>query len=226
MSTTSNYLAVISGGMDSATLLYDLLGQGHGVQAVSFNYGQRHVRELAFAAELAGRNRVQHSIVDISNIGMLLTGSALTDAAVAVPEGHYTDQSMRATVVPNRNAIMLAIASGVAVARGLNGVATAVHAGDHPIYPDCRPGFIDQFNAMQQHAVQGHAADNFRVFAPYIEWTKDEICSRGAVLGVPFALTWSCYQGDARHCGKCGTCVERKEAFDLAGVEDPTEYAA
>ena len=159
-------------------------------------------------------------------MGALLTGSALTDAGVDVPEGHYTDASMAATVVPNRNAIMLSIAVGVAVSRGAGAVATAVHAGDHAIYPDCRPAFIEAIEREARIANEGFIADGFQVQAPFLLLRKDEIVRRGAALGVPFEETWSCYLGEDLHCGRCGTCVERREAFELAAVPDPTRYAA
>ena len=154
------------------------------------------------------------------------TTKRITDATVAVPEGHYTDASMAATVVPNRNAVMLSVAVGAAVARGASAVATAVHAGDHPIYPDCRPAFIDAVEHEARIGNEGFIADGFRVLAPFLSVGKDEIVRRGAAVDVPFAQTWSCYVGGERHCGRCGTCVERREAFELAGVDDPTAYEA
>jgi len=221
----SRVVTTLSGGLDSVTLAHDLAAEGHDVIALSFDYGQRHAKEIDFAARCADRLGVDHHVVDLRSIGSLLTGSALTDDAVDVPEGHYTDVSMMATVVPNRNAIMLSVAIGVAVARAASAVATAVHAGDHPIYPDCRPAFIDAIEHEARVANEGFIAADFRVLAPFLHLAKDEIVRRGAKLGVPFEETWSCYVGRAEHCGRCGTCVERREAFDLAGVTDPTRYA-
>jgi 7-cyano-7-deazaguanine synthase len=132
---------------------------------------------------------------------------------------------MSATVVPNRNAIMMSVGVGVAVARDADAVATAVHAGDHPVYPDCRPGFIDAAEHLARVANEGFIEAGFQIVAPFLHVTKDEIVRRGAELGVQFAETWSCYLGGERHCGRCGTCVERREAFELAGVVDPTAYA-
>ena len=163
-----------------------------------------------------------HKLIDIREIGKHLGGSALTDN-VDVPDGHYAEETMRITVVPNRNAIMLAIAFGVASGAKLDAVATAVHGGDHFIYPDCRPGFINAFQQMQNHALDGYA--NVELYAPYVNVPKSAIVSDGARYGTPFAETWSCYKGGDIHCGTCGTCVERREAFHLAGVEDPTTYA-
>lgn len=218
-------VTTLSGGLDSVTLAHALAAEGHDLIALSFDYGQRHAKELEHAARCAHRLGASHHIVDLRSVGALLTGSALTDPAIEVPEGHYTDASMASTVVPNRNAILLSIAVGVAVARGAAAVATAVHAGDHAIYPDCRPEFIDAIEHEARVANEGFIAEDFRVLAPFLHLAKDEIVRRGAALRVPFADTWSCYLGGELHCGRCGTCVERREAFDLAGVPDPTSYA-
>jgi 7-cyano-7-deazaguanine synthase len=201
-----------------------LADDGDDLIAVSFDYGQRHAKEIEHAARCAERLDAEHCVIDLRSVGSLLSGSALTDAAVDVPEGHYTDASMAATVVPNRNAIILSVAVGVAVARSADAVATAVHAGDHTVYPDCRPAFIEAFEREALVANEGFIRDGFRVLAPFLHLKKDEIVARGAGLGVPFAETWSCYVGGDQHCGRCGTCVERREAFDLAGVADPTTY--
>lgn len=218
-------VTTLSGGLDSVTLAHALSDEGAALVALSFDYGQRHAREIEHAARCAARLGADHHIVDLRSVGALLTGSALTDPAIEVPEGHYTDATMATTVVPNRNAIMLSVAVGVAVARGADAVATAVHAGDHPVYPDCRPAFIQAVEHEARVGNEGFISDDFRVLAPYLHVTKDEIVRRGAALGVPFAETWSCYQGGELHCGRCGTCVERREAFELAGVVDPTTYA-
>jgi 7-cyano-7-deazaguanine synthase len=161
-------------------------------------------------------------MIDIRDVGRQLSGSALTDD-VAVPDGHYAEESMRITVVPNRNAIMLAIAFGVAAARQAEAVGVAVHGGDHFIYPDCRPDFIDAFQAMQNRALDGYA--NVRLYAPFVHVSKADIVTEGTRHATPFDQTWSCYKGGDVHCGRCGTCVERREAFDLARLQDPTDYA-
>lgn len=222
----SAVVTTLSGGLDSVTLAHALAAEGHDLIALSFHYGQRHAKELDRAARCAVRLGAEHHEVDLRPVGALLSGSALTDAAVEVPEGHYTDASMAATVVPNRNAIMLSVAVGVAVARGAEAVATAVHAGDHTIYPDCRPAFIEAIEHEARVANEGFIAAGFRVLAPFLHLSKSEIVHRGAALGVPFEETWSCYLGEELHCGRCGTCVERREAFERAGLPDPTHYAA
>ncbi|WP_027055668.1 7-cyano-7-deazaguanine synthase QueC [Mesorhizobium erdmanii] len=216
-----NALVICSGGLDSVSLAHKVATEQKLIGLLSFDYGQRHKKELGFAAMCAKRLGVPHQIVDIRDVGRNLSGSALTDN-VDVPDGHYAEDSMRITVVPNRNAIMLAIAFGVAAAQQADAVATAVHGGDHFIYPDCRPAFIDAFQTMQNHALAGYA--DIRLYAPYVNMSKADIVSEGAKYATPFEATWSCYKGGARHCGRCGTCVERREAFDLAGITDPTDY--
>ena len=219
----SKAIALLSGGLDSVTLAYHLAAQGHTLHLLSFDYGQRHKQELEYAAKCAAALSAQHDIIDLSAITPLLSGSALTDD-IAVPEGHYTAPNMRVTVVPNRNAIMLAVAYAAAVAEGADMVATGVHAGDHPIYPDCRPEFITAFDLMERYATDGYAADGLHLYAPFVNMSKAEIVALGASLFVPYEDTWSCYKGGIAHCGVCGTCVERREAFQLAGVTDPTRY--
>ncbi|MHA6346131.1 7-cyano-7-deazaguanine synthase QueC [Roseivivax sp. CAU 1761] len=217
-----NTLVICSGGLDSVSLAHIVAAEGRLTRLVSFDYGQRHRKELDFAAAAAARLGVPHHLIDMTGIGAALTGSALTDD-IAVPDGHYAEETMKITVVPNRNAIMLAIGFGVAAANGDAAVATAVHGGDHFIYPDCRPGFTRAFEAMQRAALDGYA--DVVLDTPFVERSKADIVAAGAAAGTPFAETWSCYKGGARHCGRCGTCVERREAFHLAGIAEPTAYA-
>ncbi len=215
-------VVVCSGGLDSVTLAYRLAAAGDELILVSFDYGQRHLKELDFAALAAERLEARHERIDLSPVGRHLTGSALTGEE-AVPEGHYAEANMAVTIVPNRNAIMLSVAYGLAAAAGAGRVAAAFHGGDHFIYPDCRPAFAEAFARMQELALDGYA--EVALETPFLHWSKAEIAAEGARLGVPFEETWSCYRGEDRHCGRCGTCVERREAFDLAGVADPTDYA-
>lgn len=217
MSTT---LVLLSGGMDSTVALADALANGDTVHTLSVNYGQRHVREIDAARAVAIYYGVPHDILDLSSFGALVN-SSLTSPDMPVPEGAYDAPSMSATVVPNRNATFLMAAVGIAQSRGADQVVTAVHAGDHPVYPDCRPEFIDAANHTAQAATEGQVT----IRAPFVEMSKAAICRYGTRLEAPLHLTWSCYQGRDLHCGRCGTCTERAEAFHLADVPDPTEYA-
>jgi 7-cyano-7-deazaguanine synthase len=217
-------LVVCSGGLDSVTLAHRMAREERLSGLIAFDYAQRHAVELDYARACAARLDVPIDVVDLTSAARLLTGSALTETqAVKVPEGHYAEDTMRSTIVPNRNAIMLTIAFGAAASKGLRSVAAAMHGGDHFIYPDCRPAFTRAFAEMQRAALDG--VWNIALEVPFIELTKAEIVAAGAEIGVPFAETWSCYKGGDIHCGRCGTCVERAEAFYLAGVKDPTHYA-
>lgn len=216
-------VAIVSGGMDSVTLVYLMVSQGYDLSILAFDYGQRHKKELGYAEHCAKSLGSNFEVVDLSGVGRLLSGSALTDD-IDVPHGHYAEETMAVTVVPNRNAIMLSVAYGAAVARGAEVVAAAMHAGDHYVYPDCRPAFVEAFDRMERLAVEGFGYENLCLYAPFVHKTKAEIVEIGAGLGVPYEHTWSCYEGGEAHCGLCGTCNERKEAFELAGVPDPTVY--
>lgn len=218
-------VAIVSGGMDSVTLAHWLKGVYRDLHLISFDYGQRHRRELECAAWQAEHLGAQHTIIDISGIRPLLKGSALTDD-VAVPHGHYAEETMRATVVPNRNAIMLSIAWGLACSDEADVLACGVHAGDHFIYPDCRPEFIASLNESLRIGTVGHRKDSLELIAPFVNHTKTDIAAIGGTLEVPFEHTWTCYEGGEIHCGQCGACTERKEAFRDSGVPDPTEYRA
>lgn len=218
-------VVIASGGLDSTVLAYWLHARGTELSLVSFDYGQRHRVELRYAAATASALATPHEVVDLSALGRVLHGSALTDSGVEVPDGHYTDASMRATVVPNRNAIMLDIAVALAVVTQADAVAFGAHAGDHPIYPDCREPFATSFAHTASIANEGHLPSDFQVVAPFLASTKTDIVRLGAHLGVPFEQTWSCYRGGAQQCGTCGTCTERREAFHEADVTDPTTYA-
>lgn len=208
---------ILSGGMDSATLLYDLLAAGDQVDAIGIDYQQRHGKELDCAVELCRELGVRWDVLDLSTLSSFLTGSSQSDQSVAVPFGKYDEPSMKITVVPNRNMFMLAAAGAVAIARKADRLAYGAHAGDHTIYPDCRPEFVQTmakaFGLCDWHALGLHA--------PYLHMTKGDICKRGVTLGVPYANTWTCYVGGALPCGRCGSCTERAEAFEFAGVPDP-----
>lgn len=213
-----------SGGIDSVTLAHKIAAEHELVRLLTFDYGQRHAKEVEFAARTAQRLGARHDLVDIRALAQFLTSSSLIDgAADAIPDGHYAQETMKSTIVPNRNAIMLTIAFGIASGMQAEAVGIAVHSGDHFIYPDCRPAFVDAFRAMQEKALEGMG--EVALLAPFVQTSKAGIVTEGARLGVPFAETWSCYKGGEKHCGRCGTCVERAEAFHLAGIPDPTVYA-
>ena len=192
---------------------------------ISFDYGQRHKKELDYARRTADKLSLDHVVVDITNLTSLISKSTLTSDE-PVPDGHYAEENMRKTVVPNRNSIMLNIAAGYAITIGADALATAVHSGDHYIYPDCRPDFISSLTQTLKIANEGFVSDEFRIIAPFVHSPKDEIARVGHSLDVPWTDTWSCYKGFNIHCGSCGTCFERREAFMLAGVHDPTIYLA
>ncbi len=210
-------VAIVSGGMDSATLVYHLLDKRREVKCLSFDYGQRHKRELLAAEQLCLGKGLSWEKVDLTSLTSLLAGSALTSPEIEVPEGHYEEESMKATVVPNRNMIMLSIAIGHAISIGADTVAYGAHSGDHAIYPDCRESFATAMDLSAQLCDW----KEIRLLRPFIGIDKSGIASIGDKLGVPWSLTWTCYKGGDHHCGKCGSCQERIEAFAKAGVVDP-----
>lgn len=239
-------VAVVSGGLDSTTMLYQLVKDENVPYVVSFDYGQRHAKELEYARWNASNLKLPHTIVNLRWLSPVFNMAGSTSSLVGgsdVPEGHYAQDNMKATVVPNRNMIMLSIAAGLAVSSGAEFVATAVHAGDHFIYPDCRPDFItaldaailignEGFDGFHRGMIQkkkpegfgGASGEHFplpesglneygALYTPYLNKTKADIAYRAFELGVPINMTWSCYKGGEIHCGRCGTCVERLEAI-------------
>ncbi len=209
-----------SGGMDSIAALYHVLEVHEVVAALSFHYGSKHNdREIPFAKWHADRLGIPHLVVPLPFVGEQFE-SDLLDKGGEIPKGHYEEQSMKKTVVPFRNGIMLSIAAGLAESRGAGGVVIAAHSGDHAIYPDCREDFM---KAMSD-AIRLGTYVEVEVLRPFIAMSKVDIVRRGVDLGVDFSRTWSCYVGGEIHCGECGTCVERREAFLLAGIPDPTVY--
>lgn len=223
MKSPRKAVAIISGGLDSVTLGYFLQREGYTLDVLSFDYGQRHHKELHFAEEAAHALNAQWICLDLKRAGIkaVFQGSALIDDTLAIPPGRGEAANRRATFVPNRNAIMLSIAFAAAASTGAAIVALAVSAIDH-LTPDCRPAFLSAFEHMQQLALDGAAS--VRLEAPFQHKRKADIVTLGCELGVPFARTWSCYAGEDVHCGTCLTCCERREAFELAGVADPTIY--
>ena len=202
-------VVLFSGGLDSTVLVQQLIHDQASVRLLSINYGQRHKKELSHSSRIATSMNLPHRILDLPDLAELLSGSSLTDSSVELPEGHYAEESMKSTVVPNRNMILLAMAAGYALSIDFDTVAYAAHAGDHTIYPDCRPVFAD----AMQNALQLADWKDLRLHRPFVNLTKAELVRIGAKLGAPLHLTWSCYAGEESHCGKCGTCVERKEAL-------------
>jgi 7-cyano-7-deazaguanine synthase len=265
-------IAIVSGGMDSITMVYHLLNTGSIPHLLSFDYGQRHKRELDFALQCAQDLELKWSLVDLTSITGLINNSALTSKrvddmthdellasplthkhpaepvtlssgkkievdpvvtgwsdqrAIEVPDGHYAEENMALTVVPNRNMMMMSIAIGTAVNMKGHYIAAGMHAGDHAQYPDCRPQFVADMYITALSANKGFIADDFTVLTPWLHKTKNDIAQAAFDLGVPLSQTWSCYKGGDKHCGRCGTCVERLEA--IASVEtaidwDRTEY--
>jgi len=216
--TTKDGLIVLSGGMDSVTLLYEY--QDSLALAVSFDYGSKHnAQELPFARLHCERLGIEHLTIPLSFIGQYFR-SALLEGGGAIPKGSYDEENMAATVVPFRNGIMLSIAAGLAESRGLTKVYLANHFGDHAIYPDCRASFI---RPMHEAILQG-TSNAVEVTAPYTDISKGDIARHGKLLGINYAETWSCYEGGDLQCGSCATCIERREAMQEAGIEDPTHY--
>ena len=211
-------LIIVSGGMDSITLLYDR--KDTIALAVTFDYGSNHnAREIPFAQLHCQRLGIRHIVIPLAFMQQYFK-SSLLEGADAIPDGHYADENMKSTVVPFRNGIMLAVAVGIAESNGLSRVLIANHGGDHAIYPDCRPEFISAIDA----AAKAGTYVNVAIEAPYTNITKTDIARRGKSLGIDYSETWSCYKGGQVHCGTCGTCVERKEALREAGIADPTVY--
>jgi 7-cyano-7-deazaguanine synthase len=215
-------VVLCSGGMDSVAALYWARREHAVTAALSFDYGSKHNRrEIPFAADHAAELGIRHEVVSLPFVGRLFTSALLQDGG-EIPDGHYADDTMRQTVVPFRNAIMLSIAAGFAESIGAEGLVIAAHSGDHTIYPDCREEFMRAMgDAMREGTYAG-----IQLLRPFIALNKGQIAAEGTRLGVDFARTWSCYKGGAVQCGTCGTCVERREAFRGAGLPDPTAYAA
>ncbi len=204
--------------MDSTTMLHEF---AHRIAlAITFNYGSNHnAREIECARYNCALLGIELIVVDMPFVGELFESSLLSGAD-AIPEGNYDDNNMKSTVVPFRNGIMLSVAAGMAESRGLKHVMMANHGGDHAIYPDCRRGFVDAMSA----AIAEGTYDHITILAPYTDITKTDIARRGAALGIDYSHTYSCYKGGEKHCGRCGTCTERRQAFADANIPDPTDY--
>ena len=221
----SNKAVIIaSGGIDSSTLLYKIVKEGFEVYVLTFIYGQKHLKEIEYAKSIAEKLDVNHKVVDLSSMKVLLSGSALTDSSVEVPEVPETSEyyeTLQSTIVPNRNAIFLSIAIGYAVSLKANHVFFGAHFSDRGVYPDCRKEFVEAFQTAERLANDN---PEMVIDAPFVDIDKSDIVKLGAELGVPFKETWTCYKGGEKHCGVCSSCRERKRAFVDSGVTDPTEY--
>lgn len=211
-------LLVYSGGLDSTVLLHHLLDQNYSVRAISFAYGQKHFKELEIAQKNCEKLGIPHEILQVPLDAYF--SSTLLRGGGEIPEGHYESENMKQTVVPMRNLIFASIAAGYAASHKIPLIALGVHSGDHAIYPDCRPEFFDSVNATLSLADW----DQIQVKTPFIHFTKDQIVARGIEVGVDFASTWTCYKGQETPCGKCGSCVERLEAFSRNGATDSLSY--
>jgi len=215
-------VCLVSGGMDSIVALYHAHKEHEIVHGLSFNYGSKHnAKEIPFAQQHCGKLKIPHSTVDLDFIAKTFKSDLLATGG-SIPDGHYEELSMKQTVVPLRNGIMLTIAAGFAESREAEGLVIAAHSGDHAIYPDCREDFMTDMGG----AIKKGTYAQIELLRPFIVFTKAQIAKRGQELGVNFADTWSCYKGKDTHCGTCGTCVERREAFELSGVPDPTSYTS
>lgn len=212
---------IYSGGMDSFTALNKALIEGFDVYALSFDYGQKHGKELDYARNVCKDLSVRHKILDITSISGLFTSSSLVSATIDVPDGHYEEESMKSTVVPNRNMILISLAIAYAVDINAEGIWYGAHSGDHMIYPDCRPEFVEIMDQASKTA-------NFEpvyVHAPYLKTDKIGILKDGLKMGLDYSKTWTCYKGQDKACGTCGSCVERLEAFEENAIKDPLAYA-
>lgn len=213
-------LVVLSGGLDSTTALYWALSKYDEVETITFNYGSKHNDiENSYAKKTCEKLGIKNTVIHLGFINEYFKSDLLKSGG-EIPEGYYTAENMKSTVVPFRNGIMLSIAAGFAESNGCSAIVLGNHSGDHAIYPDCRPEFIDGIRKAIYEGTEKH----IEVISPFCDVSKTDIVKIGANLGVDFSLTYSCYKGQEKHCGKCGTCTERKEAFEQAGVEDVTEY--
>lgn len=210
---------ILSGGIDSTTLLYDIINQGYDVSVLSFDYNQKHKKELKFAEIITQKLGLEHKILDLTILNEL-SPSSLTRDNWDIPEGHFTNDNMKQTVVPNRNMVMLGLAGAYAMGIKATKLFYGAHLGDHDIYPDCRKEFVD----VMRQAIKLADWSEVDLEAPYLDIDKGDILIKGIKLGVDYSLTWTCYKGEEKACGTCGSCSERLEAFKKIGIEDPIKY--
>lgn len=218
---TNKAVVVYSGGMDSYTVLNKAISNGDSVYALSFNYGQKHSKELIVAAQVCKELNIPHKVVDITTINELMAGSSLTsDSKEAIPEGDYANENMTSTVVPNRNMVLLSMAIAYAVSLEAGKIYYGAHSGDHDIYPDCRPEFVEAMNAVS--LIANYQA--VEIVAPFLKSSKGDILAAGIEMELDYGKTWTCYNGREKACGKCGSCLERLESFAKHGLTDPISY--
>jgi len=215
-------VVIYSGGMDSYTVLHKAIEEGLTPFALTFDYGQRHVKEIQVASDVCKNLEINHKIIDITAINQLIGGSSLTDSSIEVATGDYDNSNMVNTVVPNRNMILLSLAIGYAVSIGAEKIYYGAHSGDHEIYPDCRPIFVEKMNEVA--AVANYQATE--IHSPYLKSDKIGILKDGLRMGLDYSKTWTCYNGREKACGLCGSCVERLQAFKENGLVDPIAYEA
>ncbi len=218
---------ILSGGLDSSTLAYWLKANGYNeIICITFDYGQKQIIELQYAKGIANKIGAEHRVIDMSFIKSFLSksNSSLTNSSINVPYGEYTKENMESTVVPNRNSMMLTMAWTIACVEKANALVYGAHGGDHYIYPDTRPEYFEAINKSLRMGSDGSRESNLNLLAPFINWHKSDIVQEGERLGVPFIETWTCYEGGEHHCGLCGACSERKKAFIIANIPDPTVY--
>ncbi len=218
---TEKAVVIYSGGMDSFTILNKAYKEGYELYALTFDYGQKHSKEIAYATRVCEELGINHRIIDITAINQLLQSSSLT-SSIEIPEGHYADDNMKSTMVPNRNMILLSLAIGYAIDIGASKVFYGAHSGDHAIYPDCRPEFVHAMNNVAKIANY----EPVEIVTPYLSGDKITILKDGLAMGLDYGKSWTCYNGREKACGKCGSCVERLEAFELNNAADPLEYEA
>lgn len=217
-------VVVFSGGLDSTTLLYHLHDKGYDITCISFNYGQKHIRELEHAKIVAKELHAKHKIIDLTFMHDFILSSSLVNNEITNPKAEYDRDNMLTTVVPNRNTMMLSLAWTIACSINARVLAFGPHKGDNYVYADCRPDYFSAMNLALRLGTIDSRNEDLELIAPFLSMTKAEIVKYGATLNVPFAMTWSCYDGEDLHCGTCGTCIQRKSAFITAGISDPTIY--
>lgn len=220
--TKEKAIIIYSGGMDSFTLINDVHLQHYELElyALTFDYGQRHEKEIGYAKKVCKELNINHKIIDITSINELLQGSSLTTSEIEIPHGHYAADNMNITVVPNRNMILLSLAMGYAISIGVKNVFYGAHCGDHQIYLDCRPVFVEKMNEIAKIIDR----NPIEIIVPYLDFNKTDILRRGLEINLDYSNTWTCYEGKEKSCGKCGACIERLEAFRNNNVKDPLEY--